>query len=305
MTQTAKLIGKPDDSERFRELYEERKAFFNKQFVNADHKTLGLIGGGGFGGPAKAPELKLADTQTSYAVGLALGAFNNENIPYMVKNLQETVERENKDDNGKLVSKYSLMTGFIGTAWISKALSDNGNYEQAYKLLQNNQYPSWLYSIDQGASTIWERLNGYTVENGFGGNNSMNSFNHYSFGAVGQWLMAYSLGIQRGEPGFKNFILQPEPDPTGEMIWAKGYYDSMYGRISSSWKMDKGVFIYEASVPANTTATLFLPAASEKSITESGKPAGKSKGVTFVKMENGRAVYELVSGSYVFAVQNK
>jgi alpha-L-rhamnosidase len=144
MTQTAKLIGKPDDSERFRELYEERKAFFNKQFVNADHKTLGLIGGGGFGGPAKASELKLADTQTSYAVGLALGAFNNENIPYMVKNLQETVERENKDDNGKLVSKYSLMTGFIGTAWISKALSDNGNYEQAYKLLQNNQYPSWL-----------------------------------------------------------------------------------------------------------------------------------------------------------------
>ena len=111
--------------------------------------------------------------------------------------------------------KYSLMTGFIGTAWISKALSDNGLSELAYRMLQNNQYPSWLYAIDQGATSIWERLNGYTVENGFGGNNSMNSFNHYSFGAVGQWMMAYSLGIQRDEPGFQKFILQPEPDPTG------------------------------------------------------------------------------------------
>ena len=111
--------------------------------------------------------------------------------------------------------KYSLMTGFIGTAWISKALSENGHSELAYRLLHNNQYPSWLYAIDQGATSIWERLNGYTVENGFGGNNSMNSFNHYSFGAVGQWMMAYSLGIEREEPGFRTFILQPEPDPTG------------------------------------------------------------------------------------------
>ena len=107
------------------------------------------------------------------------------------------------------------MTGFIGTAWISKALSDNGLDELAYKLLQNNKYPSWLYSIEQGATTIWERLNGYTVEDGFGGNNSMNSFNHYSFGAVGQWMMAYSLGIQRDEPGFRKFVLQPGPIPTG------------------------------------------------------------------------------------------
>lgn len=304
MSQTAKLVGKPDDSEKFRKLYEERKSFFNKQFVNNDHKTMGMIGGGGFGGQARAPELKLADTQTSYAVGLALGIFSKENIPLMARNLLETIERENKDDGGKLYPKYSLMTGFIGTAWISKALSDNGYTEQAYKLLQNNQYPSWLYSIDQGATSIWERLNGYTVENGFGGNNSMNSFNHYSFGAVGQWMMANSLGIQRGEPGFKKFVLQPEPDPSGQMTWAKGFYDSMYGRINSSWKVDDGVLIYKATVPANTTATLYLPVASGKRVTESGKPAGKSKGVDFIKMENGKAVYGLASGNYVFVVGN-
>jgi alpha-L-rhamnosidase len=132
----------------------------------------------------------------------------------------------------------------------------------------------------------------------------MNSFNHYSFGAIGQWMIAYSLGIQRGEPGFKKFVLQPEPDPTGQMTWAKGFYDSMYGRISSSWKVNDGVLTYEASVPANTTATLSIPATSEKKVTESGKPAGKSKGVKFIKMENGKAVYELASGNYLFVVGN-
>ncbi len=302
MTETAKLLGKTSDEEKFRKLYDERKAFFNKQFVNSDHKTVGLIGGGGFGAPRQAgpPEFKLADTQTSYAVGLALGAFSDENIPYMVKNLKETVERENKDDGGVLRPKYSLMTGFIGTAWISKALSDYGHSNLAYRLLQNNQYPSWLYSIDQGATTIWERLNGYTVENGFGGNNSMNSFNHYSFGAVGQWMMAYSLGIQRGKAGFKEFILQPEPDPTGQMTWAKGFYDSMYGKISSSWKVEKGILTYEAVVPANTTATLYLPASSVESIRENGKAVKKSKGVIFKEFSNGKAVFQLESGSYKF-----
>ncbi|MBA7575033.1 Alpha-L-rhamnosidase [subsurface metagenome] len=209
----------------------------------------------------------------------------------MVKNLKAAVERENKDDEGVIRPQYSLMTGFIGTAWISKALSDYGYSDLAYRLLQNDQYPSWLYAISQGATTIWERLNGYTVENGFGGNNSMNSFNHYSFGAVGQWMMAYSLGIQRDEPGFKKFILQPEPDPTGEMTWAKGYYESMYGRINSNWKVDNGILTYTATVPANTSATLYLPASSVKTVKESGKEVEKVKGITFIKYENGKAVY--------------
>ena len=90
-------------------------------------------------------------------------------------------------------------------------------------------------------------------------------------------MMAYSLGIQRDEPGFRKFILQPEPDPTGQMTWAKGYYDSMYGRISSSWKKENGILTYEATVPANTTATLYLPASSEKEYKENGKPIKKAK----------------------------
>jgi alpha-L-rhamnosidase len=301
MRQVAELLGKEEDATRFEQMYQERKDFFNNTFVNEKGKTMAMITGRGFGpAPAQPPEFKLADTQTSYAVGLALGAFNEEAVSRMAKNLTETVERQNKDDNGIIRPEYSLMTGFIGTAWISKALSDNGYNEHAYKLLQNKQYPSWLYPIEQGATTIWERLNGYTVENGFGGNNSMNSFNHYSFGAVGQWMIAYSLGIQRNEPGFKSFILQPTPDPTGEMKWAEGHYDSMYGRISSRWELSDGKFMYQATVPANTTATLYLPAKTAERITESNAPVSDSDGISFVTFENGKAVYQLQSGSYSF-----
>lgn len=300
MKNVAEVLGKEEDASRFEEMYQERKAFFNKTFINEEGKTLGLVGGGrGFGpvGPAK-PEFKLADTQTSYAVGLALGAFDDKVISEMAENLATTIERRNTDDDGVLRPQYSLMTGFIGTAWVSKALSDNGYNEQAYKLLQNNQYPSWLYSIDQGATSIWERLNGYTVENGFGGNNSMNSFNHYSFGAVGQWMMAYSLGIQRDEPGFQKFILQPTPDPTGEMAWAEGYYDSMYGKIYSKWEVKDGQLTYTCSVPANTSATLYLPAASASNIID-------SDGCEPVSFENGKASFELKSGSYKFIVSTE
>ena len=206
---------------------EKRKPYFNATFVNAERKTL-ATGRSGFGGgrgaaPAGPPEFRVADTQTLYAVPLALGLFNRDITAEMVAKLAATVTRENTDDGGVVRPAYSLMTGFIGTAWISKALSENGHSDLAYRLLHNRKYPSWLYAIDQGATSIWERLNGNTVEDGFGGNNSMNSFNHYSFGAVGQWMMAHSLGIEREEPGFRTFLLQPEPDPTGIMTWAEGY----------------------------------------------------------------------------------
>ncbi|MDB5279940.1 MAG: Bacterial alpha-L-rhamnosidase [Ferruginibacter sp.] len=302
MTKVAGVLNNKTDAARFKKMYDERKMFFNKTFVNANKKAIGLIGGGMFGSAGQKQKWKVADVQTAYAVGLALNAFNEDNTPFMVKNLKEAVERKNIGDDGIERPNYSLMTGFIGTAWISKALSDCGSSDLAYKLLQNNRFPSWLYAVDQGATSIWERLNGYTTDKGFGGNNSMNSFNHYSFGAIGQWMMAYSLGIQRGEPGFKKFILQPEPDPTGEMTWARGYYDSDYGRISSSWKMEKGVLTYTATVPANTTATLYLLAKDIKNIKEGGKPVANRQGVKFIRFNKGKAVYALQSGTYEFTV---
>lgn len=138
----------------------------------------------------------------------------------------------------------------------------------AYRLLQQTTYPSWLYPVTQGATSIWERLDSYTKERGFGGNNSMNSFNHYSFGAVGQWMIAYSLGIDRdpASPGFKHFILHPEADPTGQMTWAKGWYDTPYGRISSSWKRPGNKVEYAFTIPEGCTATLRIPGIPEQEL---------------------------------------
>ncbi|WP_071145210.1 alpha-L-rhamnosidase [Bacteroides ihuae] len=298
MTKMATVLGKTDDAAWFQKVYAARKDLFNKTYIEPETgKTIFS---------AFNPEKKgtLVDIQTSYALPLAFDIINEENRSKVIANLAETVTRENTSDTGHLCPPYSLMTGFIGTAWISKALSDHGLNDLAYKLLQQTSYPSWLYSVEQGATTIWERLNSYTRMDGFGGNNRMNSFNHYSFGAVGAWMYNYSLGIQRDEtsPGFKHFILKPMPDPTGEMTYAKGYYDSMYGRIESRWKVENGVTGYSFTVPGNTTATLFLSAASIKNIKEGGKSIRKSKDIELVGEENGQVVLRLPSGSYTFEV---
>ena len=236
---------------------------------------------------------------------IALGVLDGKTYNNCVSNLAETIERQGTMDNGSVCAPYALLTGFIGTAWISKALSDGGRSDIAYKLLLNEQYPSWLYPVKQGATTIWERLNSYTHSNGFGGNNRMNSFNHYSFGAVGAWLINYSLGIRRDEtsPGFKHFIIKPEVDPTGKLKYAKGHYDSPYGRIESGWTVESGRTEYEITVPSNTTTTLILPAHRLKDICEGGRIIGKgSKGIVDIKFDKGYAMLELQSGKYHFSV---
>jgi len=135
----------------------------------------------------------------------------------------------------------------------------------------------------------------------------MNSFNHYSFGAVCSWMYNYSLGIERDEkhPGFKHFLLKPEPDPSGKMTYAGGYYDSMYGRIESSWKIDGNNCFYEFTIPANTSATLYLKALSPDDIKEGNKPLAQSKGVKYLKTNNREHAFELPAGKYRIKVQKQ
>ncbi|MEI7525518.1 MAG: family 78 glycoside hydrolase catalytic domain [Mariniphaga sp.] len=291
MSKIAIVLGKAADAADFRTRKAEHKVFFNKTYVNAET-----------GQTVKSTSGQVYDNQASYAVPLALGAFDSVNEKRAAKHLAAAVTRQNTDDSGAILPEYSLMTGFIGTAWISKALSDHGYNDITYHVLQQKTYPSWLYSVEQGATTIWERLNSYTVDKGFGGNNSMNSFSHYSFGAVGAWMYNYSLGIQRdeNEPGFKHFVLQPTPDPTGQMTFARGHYDSMYGRIESGWKTNNGNVTYSVTVPANTSATLYIRALDPKKITEGGKNTSQMAGVKFIKYESGNAVFDLKSGHYEF-----
>ncbi|MBO4641980.1 MAG: family 78 glycoside hydrolase catalytic domain [Bacteroidaceae bacterium] len=207
-------------------------------------------------------------------------------------------------------NKYMLNTGFVGTGIINPTLSRFGLTEYAYDLLLQRNCPSWLYSVDQGATTIWERWNSYTIESGFG-DPGMNSFNHYAYGAVGEWMYRYMLGIEADEqePGFHHFILQPQPDrrtilPRGQSLItsASGSYRSRYGEITSAWSApDKNSLVYDCTVPANSTATLRLPAASEDVIMmESGMPAREAEGITYVGYEDGCMVFTLGSGTYHF-----
>ena len=311
LAKTATLLGKHVDAEAFQKEYKERKAFFNMTYVDSDTGKSVHLGNQSmrFGPPLPEDRQKKAgdfvDTQASYSIPLNMGVLSEENKTKSISNLVATVQRSNEDELGVVRPEYSLMTGFIGTASINKALSDNGKSEIAYRLLQQTSYPSWLYSVKNGATTIWERLNSYTVENGFSGNNSMNSFNHYSFGAVAAWMYNYSLGIQRDEenPGFKHFVLMPTPDPDKNMTFAKGHYDSMYGRISSEWHWENEVWKYIVTLPANTTATLKLPVDSTNKITIVGKKIKKVKGVRILPMQDHNVVLELTSGSYQFEIK--
>ncbi len=256
MRQVALLLGHQDDAHRYAQRLEQRKRFFIDTYIDPSSGTTIAS--------RFRPERhgQPIDIQGSYVLPLAFGIVDGPLKEKLAQRLVATIERENTTDGGVRCPPYSLMTGFVTTAWISRALSDCGRSDVAYRLLQQQSYPSWLYPVTQGATTIWERLNSYTHTAGFGGNNSMNSFNHYSFGAVGQWLINRCLGIERDEqaPAYRHFFLRPEPDPTGQMTFAQGHLDTAFGRIESSWQRQAdGTVSYQFTVPAGTSATLLLP----------------------------------------------
>ncbi|MDT3405282.1 alpha-L-rhamnosidase [Mucilaginibacter terrae] len=294
IAEIAALLGKTNDYKRYKQLALERMSFFNNTYIDkATGKT--------------AFRNKPVDTQTSYAVPLAFGIVNEDLKTKVAANFVETVSRANTNDKGQLYPPYSLMTGFIGTAWVSSALSQTGNTSTAYRQLLQTTYPSWLYPVKQGATTIWERLNSYTHTDGFGGNNNMNSFNHYSFGAVGAWLLEHSSGIQRDalSPGFKHFILAPEPDVEGKMKHAKGYYDSMYGRIESSWILKTGGVVYNINVPANTSATVILKGTSIFKLVKQKNGQTLKVKISEKKNADGNYRFEVAPGKYQFEVIQK
>lgn len=228
MRDVASLLGFPEEAERYAGLADERRQFFARTYVDpATQKTRWSAFDG-------AKEGQPVDTQSSYALPLAMGIYDT---PGFRENFVATVERENRADNGTVCPPYSLMTGFIGTAWIMEALSEIGRDDVAYRLLTSTAYPSWLYPVTQGATTIWERLDSYTDKAGFGSNNSMNSFNHYSFGSVADWLLTRCLGFRTGPDG--GMTAAPTPDPTGRIKWARGWIDTPEGRLESSWGLDQ------------------------------------------------------------------
>jgi alpha-L-rhamnosidase len=270
----------------------------------------------------------IVHSQTSYATPLNFNVFNEKYRPKAEAFLAELVALPNSSNtypdgsrvtypfkegplggfgmNREQVTEdflpYTITTGFSGTPNILPALSRSGKVEDAYKLFSSTDYTSWLYPVTKGATSIWERWNGFEAAFKTENENRMNSFNHFALGAVGQWMYEFQLGIttdhQAGEAGYKHFVLQPQVGKGFESL--SGSYDSHYGKISSSWTSDgKGnMTAYSATIPANTRATLYLPMGTETYSFEDVKGI-QYKGTV---VRNGTKVgkYELSSGRFNF-----
>ncbi|MEJ0091649.1 MAG: family 78 glycoside hydrolase catalytic domain [Limisphaerales bacterium] len=268
MARSARLLGKTADAEHFEALAGKIKIAFNKRYYNSE---LGYYDNG---------------TQTSCILPLAFGLVPDEFKAKVFAHLVEkiTVESDNH-----------LATGLIGGHYLMRVLSDNGRPDLAYTIATQTTYPSWGYMISKGATTMWELWNGDTADSG------MNSRNIVMLiGDLNIWLHEYLGGIRPDPtaPGFKKIIIKPET--IGGLAWVKESYDSIRGRIVSDWKCNGKKFTLEITIPANTTATIFIPASGPEVVTESGRPASQSEGVTLVRSEPGMMVYQMGSGNYKF-----
>ncbi|HML76139.1 MAG TPA: family 78 glycoside hydrolase catalytic domain [Anaerohalosphaeraceae bacterium] len=279
--QAAQVLGKTEDARKYNELYQGIKAAFNKAYVAADGKIKG-------------------DTQTAYVLAIAVDLVDCPMYQTVANRLVELIEKRN----------WHLSTGFIGTKDLMLVLAKIGRNDVACRLLHNDTFPSWGFSIKHGATSIWERWNGWTPEQGFG-DPGMNSFAHYSFGAVYQWMVENLGGIQADDVAYRKILIKPCLDE--KLTWAKTSYDSIRGKIETSWKKNKGTFTLDITIPANTTATVYVPAASMESITESGKPLNKAAGINPINMHKeitgqqvqDYAVLRLESGQYQFKTKLK
>ncbi|TBN56436.1 alfa-L-rhamnosidase [Glaciihabitans arcticus] len=270
MSEMAAAVGKSAEAAEYAALAEQVTDVFVDKFVAAD----GTITG---------------NSQTAYALALGMDL-----VPNALR----------KATGDKLVAKlatrnYHLSTGFVGTPWLMPALSGTGNWDVAYRLLGNKTIPSWGYEVEMGATTMWERWDSIDANGNFG-DAAMNSFNHYAFGAVGDWMYQHIGGIQVGDAGYESFTIAPQPG--GGITFADTSYDSVYGTIGSDWKIVKGSLSLDVAVPTNTTATVRIPASSDWAVSEGGKSLGDAEGVTVVSTDNGEVVVEVGSGSYAFTV---
>ena len=192
-----------------------------------------------------------------------------------------------------------LTTGFVGTPYLCHVLSRYGYLDEAYLLLNRDQYPSWLYPIKQGATTIWERWDGQKPDGTFQ-DKSMNSFNHYAYGAVGDWMYRVMAGLEVDEaaPGYKHILIQPQPG--GGFTRVRVSHQTPYGRASSSWEIKNGEFFLSVEIPPNTRSTVRLPKAQLASVKESGQSLVNGNGVKGARQEGNAVLVEVGSGTYRF-----
>lgn len=235
LAKIAAILGKDADSKKYAALSENIKKAFINEFVTPAGRLV-------------------SHTQTAYSLALAFDLLPENLVSSAADYLAEDVEKMGH-----------LTTGFVGTPLLCKTLSAHGYEDLAFMLLTRKEYPSWLYPVTQGATTIWERWDGQKPDGTFQ-TPGMNSFNHYAYGAIGEWLYTYVSGIKIDEenPGYKHFYV--EPHPGGGLTNATAGFDSIYGKIKSSWKIEGNSVTYNIEIPANTTATVLLPNSAKKEL---------------------------------------
>lgn len=269
MAEMAAAIGRTEDAAEYAMLHENIKKAIAKAWLS--------------------PEGRLKDdTQTAYAMALYMGLLPEDAEAKAAARLVELIRDQN----------WHLSTGFLGVKHALPALSQGGHDAVAFRLLTNTTYPSWGYSVVNGATTVWERWNSYTKEGGIH-DPGMNSFSHYAFGSVCEWLFAYMAGIDTDGPGYRRIFIRPRPGGSG-INTAKASYHSINGLIASEWKIENGQFLMNVTIPANTTATIHIPAEEAEAVTESGQPATEAEGLRFLRIEGNTAVFEAGSGTYSF-----
>ena len=178
-------------------------------------------------------------------------------------------------------------------------LPQYGYTDLAYTLFTQTEYPSWGYSVVNGSTSIWERWNSYTVEEGFN-DPSMNSFSHYAYGSVAEWMFSQAAGIQSDGPGFRELIIKPEIGQGMDFLEAS--YESINGLIATRWEKQQDTLELQVSVPANTVAQVYLPTADMTAVRESGQPLSKLTGLEIVDKQAAASIVQIGSGNYQFTM---
>lgn len=273
LAKIAGVFGLREDQEKYLHLAKNVQDAFIKNFVKSDGKIEG-------------------NTQAGYALALGFGILPPALHEKAVKHLLDALKAY-----GNRIS-----TGFISTIQMMLELSARGHNDLAYKLVESHQFPSWGYSIDQGATTIWERWDGYVKGRGFQ-DRGMNSFDHYSIGAVGEWMYRVILGINfdEAQPGMKHVILTPKPD--GTLTWARGHYDSIRGRIAVGWEIKGDQTTYHFEIPPNVLATITLEKQEGAQVLERGKPAKENPRVQVLEEADTLIKMAVKAGTHDFAIQ--
>ncbi len=223
----AEVLGKSENEQHSRELANNVRKALQRKYVDDKGRLT-------------------VETQTAYSMALGFDLLPQSARAVAADRLAELV----------LEADTHLATGFLGTPLVMPALSESGNHELACKLLRQDSYPSWLFEVRQGATSIWERWNGWTPNQGFY-SPRMNSFNHYAFGAVGDWMYRYLAGLQPVEPGYRRTELRPRPG--AGFTAAHASHESLYGVHECGWQLQDGILRVDVRVPANTSATVVLP----------------------------------------------